>query len=103
MTARRAERAVEAARSGNLRDAEGERDMFKSDDADAAERAILQIFTRSTSAAAMASKLRAVASELTAEHDRINTKQESLFAYEPRSDREVIEAALEKWDQDHQK
>ena len=98
-----AERAVEAARAGNLRDAEGERDMFKSDDADAAERAILQIFTRSTSAAAMASKLRAVASELTAEHDRINTKQESLFAYEPRSDREVIEAALEKWDRDHQK
>jgi hypothetical protein len=103
LIANSAERAVEAARAGNLRDAEGERDMFKSDDADAAERAILQIFTRSTSAAAMASKLRAVALELTAEHDRINTRQESLFAYEPRSDREVIEAALEKWDRDHQK
>ena len=91
-----AERAIGEARTmGNIADIGIERDMFKTEESDAAERAITKIF-KATSAREITGKLNAVAKALKAEADR---PEFDLFgAVEKRPAAEVITEALKRYE-----
>jgi hypothetical protein len=91
-----AERAIGEARTmGNIADIGVERDMFKTEESDAAERAITKIF-KATSAREITGKLNAVAKALKAEADR---PEFDLFgAVEKRPAAEVIAEALSRYE-----
>lgn len=91
-----AERAIGEARTmGNIADIGIERDMFKTEESDAAERAITKIF-KATSAREITGKLNAVAKALKAEADR---PEFDLFgAVEKRPAAEVIAEALKRYE-----